>query len=134
MCCLFIFICQGVSRKKTCPGVRAPAEKSGKGGSSSRLPSERGHLAVSMGRGGVSFQNFLKINNFLLKERLLGMGWVMCTTRRCSFSRRSSSWGSTSAPSASHTLPATTLQRSVLYLDMARMGQGCIRQPCIPHR
>ena len=49
--------------RKTCPGVRAPAEESVQGGSSSRLSSERGHLAVSMGhvgrghvgRGGVSF-------------------------------------------------------------------------------
>ena len=57
---LSIFLFQ---ERKTCPGVRAPAEESVKGDSSSRLSSERGHLAVSMGhvgrghvgRGGVSF-------------------------------------------------------------------------------
>ena len=87
---------------------------------------------------GTGWGEFLKLSlkncNFLSKERLLGMGWVMCTTRRCSSSRRSSNWGSTSVPSASQTLPVTTMQRSALYLATARMGPGCIRQACIPLR
>ena len=53
-------------------GVRSPTEESGKSGSSSRVSSKRGGLAVTMGWGGVSCQQQQKQYCFFWKRGCVG--------------------------------------------------------------